>query len=346
MEPSTRKIEIDVENLIQRDTSYVTTLNDFGDFIAAETPDKLETEYFKDKDGSKVEFFVSTSDDMVSEDIKVLMPISDKFYHFFIDSLTTLLKIHKQHPGVIFVLYINRSKPNPSYEDFLVLLFKVLDFMNVRYKVISTVPGMDFAPTYKFNNYVLIDSRINVHEMVTFIDVRYAIDLAIKSAVDESEDVVVPFRKVYLTRGGKGADIGPVADDYEFYRDDLRIYEEEKLEKFFSDLGYEIVEPETEFESIAHQIRYMREVKALVSATSSGLANMMFMQNNQTVIEIQVEIVQVFDNTIPVVPVQSLHNYYQPLSFMGGHLHISIPSDRHPDKVIEVLTKDALSYIL
>jgi hypothetical protein len=351
MEPSTRELEIDLDRLIHREPAYITTFHEFGNFIIADTAQNLEVEYFRDKNGSKTEFFVSTSRDMLSPEVKVLIPIEDTFYHFFIDSLPALLKIHKQDPGVLFVLYLQRARPNPSYEKFLALLFRILDSIDIKYKLISTVVGMDFAPTYKFDNYILIDQKINIHEILTFVDIEYAIDLAFKCARDdkwEGGEMAAPFRKVYLTRGGKGGDIGPIAESYEFYKDDLRMYEEEKLEKFFTDLGYEVIDPETKFDSIMEQMAYMREVKTLVAVTCSGLANMIFMQKGQTVIELQAELVQVVGAMDPdnIIPKQNLHNFYQPLSFMGGHTYIGVPSRRDPDVVIEKLSKDAISYLL
>ena len=352
MEPSTREVEIKLDKLVRRDASYITTFHEFGRFIVADTPEGLEAEHFKDRNWSKVEFFVSTSKDFISEEIKILIPIEDTFYHFFIDSLPALLKFHKENPSVLFVLYLQKARPNPAYEKFLPLLFRILDRIKARYELILTVAGMDFAPVYQINNYVLVDQKINIHEMLTFVDVERAVEWAFRAARDdrwEEREPASPFRKVYLTRGGKGGDLGPIAEDYEYYKDDLRMYEEEKLEKFFSDLGYEIVDPETKFDSIMEQITYMREVKTLVSVTCSGLTNMIFMQPNQLVVELQAELVQVngdYSDSGMLIPIQNLHNFYQPLSFMGGHTYIGIPSRRDPDVVIEKLSKDAISYLL
>ncbi len=352
MEPSTREIQIELDKLVQHDAAYVTIFHEFGKFVVADTPEGLEAEYFKDKVGSKIEFFVSTSNEFISEETKVLLFIEDTFYHFFIDSLTGLLKFHRENPSALFVLYLQKARPNPAYEKFLPLLFRILDRANIRYKVVSTVVGMDFAPVYKMNNYVLIDQNINIHEMLTFVDIERAVYWSFKAARDdqwEEHEPTPPFRKVYLTRGGKGGDLGPIDKDYKYYKDDLRMYEEEKLEKFFSDLGYEIVEPETKFDSIMEQIMYMREVKTLVAVTCSGLANMIFMQPNQLVIELQAELVQVngdYSDAGMLVPKQNLHNFYQPLSFMGDHTYIGIPSRRDPDAVIDKLSKDAISYLL
>lgn len=353
MQPSTRELDIDIESLIETERSYITIYNEFGfqNFLSAKTPDDLDKELFSDKDGWKVEFLVSTSKDMVSKEVKVLIPIQDSFYHFFMDSLALLLRLHRQDPSLLFVLYIQRSRPSKSYEDFLVLMFNILDSITVKYKTISTLVGHNFAPVYEFDNYILIDENRNLYQSLSFVDINHMINLALQySKTDKNSDTYspVPFRKVYLTRGGKGSYLGPIAKDYKYYKDDLRMYEEEKLEKFFGDLGYEIVEPETKFDSIMEQINYMREVKSLVAVTCSGLMNMLFMQDNQTVIEIQVELVQVMGGSDPelIMPLQNLHSYYQSLSFVNKHTFISIPSDRDPDKVIEALSKDSLSYIL
>jgi hypothetical protein len=351
MEPSTRTLKIDIAGLIEREPAYITTFHEFGRFIVSDTLENLRTIDSGNSDKADAEFFVSTSEDMVSEEVKVLIPVEDTFYHFFIDSLPALLKLHKQDPSILFVLYLQKARPNPAYEKFLSLLFRILDSINIKYKLIPTVVGMDFAPVYRISNYVLIDQRINIHEVLTFVDIQYSVALAFKAARDDKwdeADLDPPFRKIYLTRGGKGGNLGPIPEDYEFYRDDLRMYEEEKLEKFFSDLGYEIVDPETKFDSIMEQIFYMREVKTLVSVTCSGLANMIFMQPGQTIIELQAELVQIPANATgnKLIPKQNLHNFYQPLSFMGEHTYIGVPSRRDPEKVIEILSKDAISYVL
>jgi hypothetical protein len=351
MEPSTRELEIDLGGLVNQESAYITMFQEFGDFITVKTPEDLKDRHPYGFGEKEPEFFVSTSKELVSEEVKVLFPIEDTFYHFFIDSLPTLLKLHKQDPNILFVLYLQRARPNLGYEKFLVLLFRILDSINMKYRLVSTINGVEFAPVYEINNYILIPPGSSILELVTFVDVQYAVGLAFKYARDDTWDeneLVPPFRKVYLTRGGKGSNIGPVAEDYIFYKDDLRMHEEEKLQEFFSSLGYEIVEPETKFDSIMEQIFYMREVKTLVSVTCSGLANMLFMQPGQLIIELQAELVQIDSTADPelTTPKQNLHNFYQPLSFMGGHTYIGIASKRNPEVVIEKLSKGAISYLL
>jgi hypothetical protein len=263
--------------------------------------------------------------------------------------------MYEDNPEYIFILYLQRARPNPSYDKFLALLVRILDSIGVIYKVISTIAGQNFAPVYKFNNYILVDNNFNLHKTLTFVDVQRAIALAFKYGRDagelEDQPDPPPFRRVYLSRDGKSGRLGPIDTNYEFYKDDLRMNEEHKLQEFFSNLGYEIIDPETKFDSIMEQMFYMSEVKTLVAVTCSGLANMMFMQPGQLVVELQAELVQVnvhasFLDYGQIIPIQNLHNFYQPLSFMNGHTYISIPSNRDPDVVIEKLSKDAISYLL
>lgn len=364
MEASTRLMDLNLEELIQYDKSYITIFHEFGIFLRAKTVEELQDANFKincirgeapDNENMAVprsEFFISTNEELNSEQVKVLVAVEDTFYHFFIDSLPIILKIHRQDPSVLFVLYLQRARPNPAYEKFLTLMFRILDGIDLKYKTISTIPGSDYANVYQMSNYVVIDTQMNIHEIVSFVDIKYAVDLAMRYCRDgaqEEYNLMPPYRKVYITRGGKGKDVGPIDKDYKYYKDDLRIYEEEKLEKFFSDLGYEILQPEVKFDSIMEQMRYMEEVKTLVSVTSSGLTNMIFMQSNQTIIELQAELVQVLDGPRAdggIIPKQNLHSFYQPLSFMNEHTYISIPSQRDPDKIIETLSQDSLSRIL
>lgn len=353
MDPTTKKLPFDIEPLIRKDEAYVTTTNDFSFFYSGSTTDELVDDFFKDKSTYEIDLLISTSEEMLHGEVKVLIMVAEKFYHFFVDSLSLILKVHKSNPEVRFVLYLQRAIHSREYENFLILLFKILDGEGVTYTVISTLANQDLAPVYRYKNYVLLDDRtIHLHEVVSMVDVKYAAEISVKYSKhhDVPEHIYnkPPLRKVYLTRGGRGRQVAPTEEGYEYYKDDLRMHDEDKLERFFAEKGYEIIEPETKFKTIMEQIAYMRQVKTLVSVTSSGLTNMLFMQPNQTVIEIQVEIVQQNGTTNEQYPIfiQRLHPFYQVLSFIKEHTFLSIPSHRDPDIVIETLTGDWMGRVL
>jgi hypothetical protein len=352
MEESTRKLRIDLENTYEPEECYITTHQIFEEFSLAPSLKDLSLSLHNPDPvnmGSTELDFVDTNE-MISDEIKVLIYVQDTIYHFFIDSLTMILKIHKEHSNIKFVLYLQRARGTKGIDNFYELLFLILDGQGVNYTTVSTVPGKDYAPVYKFNNYVRIDRQVNIHHLMSFLDVEYMADIAIKYSRKymNATESVEPFRKLYISRGNAPSDLGPIEEDYPDYRDDLRMNDALKLEEFFVSQGYEAFSPEKKFGSIMEQIVYMSEVKTLASITSSGLANMIFMRPNQTIIEVQAELVQVmrFEKDSYVYPKQQIHNYYSTLSFMRQHTHISIPSRRDPDKVIKTLTSGQLSYLI
>ena len=339
-------------HMFRAEDAYVTTHHIFHQFKTGSSLEDLRSSLDSDliiyPEDTELNFI--DTDEMISEEIKVLTYVEDTIYHFFIDSLAMILKVYKTHPQTKFVLYLQKARPSRSIDNFYELLFLILDGEGVNYKTISTVPGKSYSPVYKFNNYLLLDAQVNLYHEMSFLDVEYMADIVLKYSRKYMNvtDVVEPFRKLYIYRGTKSPDLGPVPDDYSGYRNDMRMNDDWKIKEFFANLGYDTFRPEERFSSIMEQIVYMSEVKTLVSITSSGLANMIFMQPSQTVIELMAELVQVtrFDKESQVYPVQRLHNFYSGLSFMRQHTYISISSRRDPDKVIKTLSSGALSYVV
>lgn len=352
MEPSTRSTYFDLESRVRAEEAYITTYHGSQKFTISDSIEGLEQQWNEGKNWEQCEFLVSSNENLVSPEVKILLHVSKTFYHFFIDSLPIIMKMHKEHPGARLILYIDKYEPNEGYDKILSFLFKLLDTMEVKYSTVPTCPGYQFAPVYKLNNFVVIDETVNIHNEVTLVDVRYAVDLIIDylHASEKSSKVKKlpePTKKIYLTRGNLGVKLGDVSEDYVGYKDDIRMYDAYKLEEFFVENGYEIVHPESKFETLEEQILFMLEVKELAAITSSGLANVIFMQPNQNVIEIQAEVVQAktvyFDGPRPMVTLsQGIHNFYPPLSFMRGATHTCIPTERDPEVAIIKLKETGL----
>ena len=352
MDPTTKNINFDISTLIRSGPSYISADNDFTFFYKGSTTEELLSDYFTGRGTKEIDLLVSTSEQMTHPETKVLVMVSEKFYHFFIDSLPLIFKIHRSNPEARIVLYLRVGDSSPQYESFLSLLYRVLDGEGVNYSKISTVRGLELAPVYKFNNYVLLDNRtINLHTVLSFSDIKYSTDLLVRycnpNGKDSLEHPNPPYRKVYMPHRGSlyGGDI---PDEYEYYKDDSRMEDEYKLQEFFMGMGYEIFNYGITAETIEDQINYMTEVKTLVSLTSSGLTNMIFMQPGQTVVEIQAEIVLHIhqEQSRQETLLQRLHPFYQVLGFMRDHLFISVPSNRDPDKVIETLTSDQMGGVI
>lgn len=345
MEPSTRRLDA---NLPYNDrTVYMTSHNESHFLQEYQSAEELIAGI---NSHGEVSITPGTLD-LVSDQKKIVIKVDDTFYHFFMDSLPIIIRLKELHPDALFVLYLQTARPSRTTTSIIELLLALMDGEGINYTTVVTNVRDGYAPICKINNFTVIGPYFDGNSKTTLIDVNNTAELVLKYAkktlgVEESKE---PFRKVYLTRGDKaGVNIGPSPEGYTFYKDDIRMNEQWKLEEFFSSMGYEVVNPAEDFESLWHQIVYMSEVKTLASVTCSGLANMIFMNPRQNVIELQAEIVQSDrqDYDAVVEPKQGVHTMYQTLSFMKEHLLLSVPSRRDPDRVIEALSSGTISYFI
>lgn len=283
--------------------------------------------------------------DLVSDEIKFLIPVSDSFYHFFVESLGIIYKLHKERPGSLLVIYvINLYKP--KFTDNVEQLLRVfLDREKANYRIIRVKSENRHSPVVKVNNSVRIwvEDHSLTSSLLDVVDCSEALVKCAREFLGVEKDDFPPTKKVFLTgfphfkfdfieKEQSGALIG--------FRNDERMYDREKLEEFFSSLGYEIVNPEEDFETLFHQIHFMSQVKTLAAVTCSGLGNMLFMKPGQLVVEIQAEVCQLKPGALEVDKVQtfqSIHPVYATTSYMKHHFLISVPSRRDPDQVIEKL---------
>lgn len=349
MEPSTRKLSSS-SYAVEHDTKYVSVHNENHDFLVEDSYVDLVGRIYPE-DGKYFSEEVDLGIDLVSDQVKILIKVEDSFYHFFIDSLTLILKIHEEFPERLLVLYLQTARPSKTGKALIEMLLGILDREKVNYTTINYELKEEHAPICKVNNFALAHPYFSANNVTTFQDVIRTAKIVVehcKEVLGVSGDPV-PFRRVYLARGKEaGNHVGIVPEDYQFYKNDDRMDDFENLERFFESIGYEIIDPEKDFESMHHQIVYMSEVKTLVSVTSSGLANMIFMSPRQKIVELQAEIVQSdrASNEEIVIPRQGIHTMYQGLAFMKEHLLISVPSRRDSNRVIEILSSPEISYVL
>jgi hypothetical protein len=164
-----------------------------------------------------------------------------------------------------------------------------------------------------------------------------AIDAVAKEALKDSL-VVNPNKKVYLSRAKLktikeeevlfgGLDKSKFSSD-----SDQRIDNEEQLIEYFNYLGFEIIYTE-DFFCMEEQINFFSQVKTIVSVTTAGLANAIFMPTGGKVIEL----------TVPLIThgVESIHNVYQGISFAKKHKYMSLPTMRSAEDVISIIENDA-----
>lgn len=280
--------------------------------------------------------------DLVSDQKKILIVLDDSFYHFFMDTIPSILNLHKHNPGVLLLIYTQDHKPYVFSKQAEQLLKLILDGEGVNYRFISVVNDYEYAAVVKANNIAFAPPYFSHENFITFQDVNDAVKLVVKYAKRElgAENKKPDLnKKVFIT--GKPTTFFDFdmesLKEYNGYTDDERMYNREKLETFFSKLGYEVVNPVEDFDSLFEQIVYMSDVQTLAAVTCSGLVNMIFMDSNKLVIEIQAELVQNMPKPGEEnpVPLQGVHSMYSMLTYMKDHLLISVPSHRDPIKVIQ-----------
>jgi hypothetical protein len=252
--------------------------------------------------------------DLRSENKKFLVNMPDNFYHYFADITTLILAVHSVEPEIEIIVdesffYATDegsiNKP-PSYYNFV---YKMLDNLGIRYKTIKSrnIPII-------INNFVLPN---DVNFFNKFLEsATYIRNYIEKYIVDVN---VEPYRKVYLSRQA-----GPNSPGF-------RVDSEKNLMDYFTSIGFEHTD-QTRFADINDQIKFFYETRIICGLTGSGLANMLFMKDFQTVIEL-VSLIE-FPGPSDTEPIkEEIHDFYKMIAFDKKHTLINIPNvnKKHED---------------
>lgn len=348
MEPSTRVLKgLRYENTSE--VRYITTHQESHFFDVAETREELV---------DKLSSFTLPSPeldiDLVSDQKKILFKVDDSFYHFFIDSLPVILKIHREHPDVSMVLFLQTARRTVLGNQLIELLKTILSGEGVNHTLVEIASGLDHSPILKICNHSTAGPYFDGNNFTSFVDILISTETVIRYAKQKlgiTQDVSAPDKKVFLSsesHKGWHLDIGD-GQEYSGYLDDARMNNKEELEDFFRSIGYEVIDPTKKFRSLYEQIIYMTSVKTLAAVTCSGLGNMIFMNPRQLVVEIQAEVVQNLPNPPGFegsTPMQGVHTMYPMISFMKDHSIVCIPSHRNPDEVIQTIKNSNLIQLI
>jgi hypothetical protein len=252
--------------------------------------------------------------DLRSENKKFLVHMPDNFYHYFADLVTLILAVHSVEPDVevivdesfFFATDEDSRVEVPSYYGFV---YEMLNNLEIEYKTIKTR-----SSTIIINNFIRSTD-------VTFFDKFLECAEFLKNYIEKFivDTSVEPYRKVYLSRqSGPGT---PGA----------RVDNEKKLMEYFTSIGFEHTD-QNHFANINDQIKFFYETKIVCGLTGSGLANILFMKDFQTVIEL-VSLIE-FPGRNDTEPVKGeIHDFYKMISFDKKHTLISIPNanKKHED---------------
>ena len=265
-----------------------------------------------------------------NEDTVAYFRIFHSLYHFYIDEMSLIFNLFKKDRNCLFLIETNANDFESIHlgHAYLKDFFKILEDFKIKYKII-----------YNKNN-----KKIAIFSKSTYIrkfsDGRYKVlveDLMKTLSVYINNSLPTD-KKVYLSRS-------MVNEKYNFlemnkvqdgmlpvkFKTDKRINDENLIEEFFKKYNFEIINPE-KFNSLFDQLNYMNSVKLLVSATSAGLTNCIFMKKNQKVIELSTD--------IAIGGQEEVHSFFLELCFIMNHQYINIPHLRKASDIIKSFTNN------
>ena len=279
------------------------------------------------KDNKNLEKTVVYSE--LSENEKFIIHYYGKVGHTILETLMPLAYAIKIKPKSRFIIDIfeynslketgetynlssQQSNYSQTYFDFMIDMLK---FYNINYELVSANhSNQEFIKLdnfYHFKHSAVRSSTIDAFMQV--LDEMYP-----------DRHKVKPFRNVYLSRkktfipGLNSLPTDELKNNIDKYY--IRVDNETKLEDFLTQNGFEILCPE-DFATFEEQITFMSSVKNLLSVSSSGLNNMLFMQPEQTVIELH--------TTMPLAnpfnPEETLHDHYHALGYYKKLIYIALP---------------------
>lgn len=316
----------------------------FEYFISDESYDNLKTkveDLYKNSDFSGVGFLVDNDDALLSSQHKYFIYVRAAYYHFIVNTLVTVFHVLEKDPNASFVFCVGSGASGNGGTTIDEELRKDLEFLaeilgrhGVKYyflKFAHTInrsrtiePGgelfaedpMTVYPVFRCNNVTIIEDYSGLLG-VSLADITELLEKYVINKINPSHEP--PFnKKIYISRGTNisGDTFLDKSKKSLGYKDNVRLYEEAKLEEYLVSQGFEILSP-YELDSIENQIRLLRSTSVLVGTTGTGLMNSLFMENGGIVVELRLEMLHSLGN-------QELIPYYSEYAYAKDHIYVSL----------------------
>jgi hypothetical protein len=331
---SSASIPFDLEKLEKTtDDVYIVVDHkvDINDFAS------LKCKILPEEEWKKISkyFHLVQNEHLSSDCLKIPIVINNTFFTTIFNLIPFVYKMYKASPSAYFIL--NRPDGNSHVDEVAAAHGGMFEYVQEFF----TYLGINFvwvdwdAHKTAFKSKGVLDLGVNGHLLdVTLADVLETAEL-MKEHIGLKD--VKPFRKVYLSRRHLSVERGAPhvlkGGGTNRFDSDIRMYNEEVLEEYFRSKGYEVISSEMYFKTFKDQIAFFHEVEVLAGVSGSGFTNLIFMQDNQTAVDITAELVFSNGELGALQVIDSQHWLYN--SYMKHHLHISIPSRRDPRRVIE-----------
>lgn len=282
---------------------------------------------------------IYTDELLMSDTHKILFSPNIGLFNFYNISLGLLFSEIYKHKNFIILIDPSGLGFEKDYAYFHFFL-KSLDDANIKWKMFDT-PEKFYINNFSLpKNEIISPERIN--KVYNFYK-KYILNKDVK-----------PFRKVYLSRSHMEVrDYFWIKDGLSTKADD-RLYDHKILEEYLEGLGFEVIVPEQKFVNFQDQINYFNETKLLVSLSSSGISNSLFMQPNTTVTELITTyplplgyIVFEEDKTKKFDALEQVHHIYHNQAYLKNQAYFGIPNrTRYSSDIIDSIENNSyLSYI-
>lgn len=280
-------------------------------------------------------------DPRISSDTTVVfISINDAYYTLFHDFVPLVYKLFKTDPSLFFLIH---NQNHGGYGPEEAGIKKSRDVMTKYVDKFLTDLGVNhiFHQSWEDPIAVKVHKRLklskNQQQLVFSLgDVAVSMKKIREHVLSSEELSAKPYRKVYLSRTH-------LKNDRPW---DRRIRDEEVLEDYFRNKGYDILIPEKKFSNFEEQIRYFNEVRVLAGLTGTGLANGFLMQERQYIIDLSAELT--FDKNDETKKHDALlmmqNEHYVWNSYINNQYHITVPTRQDPYDVCSKL--DEISSII
>lgn len=274
--------------------------------------------------------------DLSSLKKKVMLVMKPGMFHMNVDTLALALEIINDSDYDI-IIDTKHSSHLTAMGDHLLeeYFYYVIDHLNKinnnRIKLFSSAK----CDAYCLDNYFYVTNEWKPNAS-SILDLMSTVkDLFhISSAVANENKKIYLSRRYVEKRGPYGRDIIVENKNFTRFRMDDRIVDEEILEGYFHNNGFEVIAPE-EFKTIQEQVSFFSDASMIVSSTSSGIANSLFMPARSKVVELVTPFI--VDNNLEGTwsIVELLHGQYGPLAYILDHDYARIPNyNRNSNEIV------------
>jgi capsular polysaccharide biosynthesis protein len=240
----------------------------------------------------------------------VIMDSGSKYHHFLINLMMPALMVLEEvsHKGLHFVLC--NLNMRPLGENFDNLLVELLEENNIRYTEVDNskftyINAKNFIP-------------INGADLDSGVPLLYNYFLSKYNVVTET-----PNKKIYISRKN-------------YSSPDTRVDNEEILENYFIEKGFQIVYPE-DIPTFKEQFELFNSCSTLAALSGSGLTSLMFLQENQKVVEILTEVMvgHTISDDLTVDIVYGIHDHYRYMALLKNHTYLAVLNSEKQAELIK-----------